>query len=144
MSEATQSIEVDYELPQPPEKVWRALTEPELLARWLMQNDIKPEVGHAFTMRAQPIPGQWDGVVSCVVLAVEPHKLLRYSWKGGTGPGALDTTVTWTLQPGANGGTRLHLSHAGFTANNRFALENMGKGWRSHLAERIAKALAAS
>lgn len=141
MSDDTRSIEVDYELPQPPEKVWRALTEPALLARWLMENDIKPEVGHAFTMRAQPIPGQWDGVVHCKVLEVHPQKLLRYAWKGGSGPGALDTTVTWTLVASGSG-TRLHLSHAGFTADDAFALENMGKGWRSHLAQRIARALA--
>ena len=83
MSE-TQSIEVDYELPQPPEKVWRTLTEPALLARWLMQNDIKPVVGHKFTFQAEPIPGQWDGRVDCEVLAVEPLRLLRYSWQGGT------------------------------------------------------------
>ena len=53
----TQSIVVDYDLPYPPEKVWRALTEPELLAAWLMQNDIKPQLGHRFTFRAAPVPG---------------------------------------------------------------------------------------
>jgi len=70
MTEPTQSIEVDYDLPQPPEVVWRALTEPALLAKWLMQNDIKAEVGHRFTFQAPPIPGQWDGRVDCMVLAV--------------------------------------------------------------------------
>lgn len=79
---ATQSIEVDYDLPHPPAKVWRVLTEPALLARWLMENDFQPSVGHRFHLRATPIPGQWDGVVACEVLEVEPHRLLRYSWKG--------------------------------------------------------------
>jgi uncharacterized protein YndB with AHSA1/START domain len=147
MNESTQSIEVDYDLSQPPEKVWRVLTEPMLLARWLMENDIKPEVGHKFTFRGAPIPGRWDGRVECEVLAVEPMRLLRYSWKGGSDQiegdgGRLDTVVTWTLDPTPTGGTKLHLSHAGFTEKNRFAFENMGKGWRSHLAQRIAQALA--
>jgi len=144
---ATHSIEVDYDLPQPPEKVWRALTEPALLSKWLMQNDIKPVVGHRFNFQAPPVPGQWDGRVDCEVLAVEPLKLLRYSWKGGSDSlegygGRLDTTVTWTLEATASGGTKLHLSHAGFTEKNRFAFENMGKGWRGNLASGIARALA--
>ena len=130
------SIEVDYDLPHPAEKVWRALTDPALLGKWLMENDIAPVVGHRFTMRAQPIPGRWDGRVACEVLAVEPLKLLRYSWRGGQ----LDTTVTWTLHA-APGGTRLHLSHAGFTEQDRYAFENMSQGWKSHLAERLKAAL---
>jgi uncharacterized protein YndB with AHSA1/START domain len=142
MSETTRSIEVDYDLPHPPEKVWRALTESELLGRWLMANDFKAEVGHRFTFQATPIPGHWDGKVACEVLTVEPARLLRYAWKGGAGPNQLDTTVTWTLEATPKG-TLLHLSHAGFTEANAFAYENMGKGWRSHLAERIAALLAA-
>jgi uncharacterized protein YndB with AHSA1/START domain len=143
----SQSIVVDYELSVPPEKVWRALTEPELLGRWLMENDIKAEVGHRFTFRAQPVPG-WDGVVHCEVLEVQPHERLSYTWRGGSdeveGYGApLDTVVTWTLAPLPGGGTRLHLEHAGFTPDNAFAYENMGKGWRGKLAERIEEALAA-
>ncbi len=134
---STQSIEVDYDLPQSADKVWRVLTEPELLSKWLMKTDIQATVGHKFTFHAQPIPGRWDGRVDCEVLAVEPKKLLRYSWKGGE----LDTVVTWTLAPGGNGGTRLHLSHSGFTEKNRFAFENMSQGWRSHLADRIAALL---
>ena len=62
---STQSIEVDYDLPQSADKVWRVLTEPALLSKWLMTTDIKPELGHKFTFQAQPIPGQWDGRVSC-------------------------------------------------------------------------------
>ena len=114
----TQSIVVEYDLPYPPEKVWRALAEPELLARWLMPNDIKPEVGHRFTFRAAPVPG-WDGIVHCEVLVVEPHRRLRYSWRGGSDRlkeyGApLDTVATWTLARTASGGTHLRLDHDGF------------------------------
>ena len=145
MTAATQSIVVDYDLPRSPEVVWRALTEPALLAKWLMENDINPVVGHRFNFRAQPTPG-WDGVVHCEVLEVQPHKLLRYSWKGGSnqiqqGYGSpLDTVVTWTLSS-TSFGTRLHLEHSGFTAGNAFAYENMSKGWRGKIAERIEQVL---
>ena len=142
MSDPLPAIEVDYDLPQPPERVWRTLTEPALLGRWLMENDIKPVVGHTFNFRDRPIPGAWDGIVHCTVLAVEPNKLLRYSWVGGTGDNALDTIVTWTLTA-AGTGTRLHLSHTGFTTKNRMGYDGIGKGWRDHLAKRIADVLAA-
>ncbi len=85
----------------PPPAVWRALTEPALLARWLMENDIRPEVGHRFTFRAPPVAG-WDGVVHCEVLEVDAPRRLRYTWRGGAddiqGYGTrIDTVVTWTL-----------------------------------------------
>ncbi|AKV03006.1 hypothetical protein AKJ09_09669 [Labilithrix luteola] len=109
-----------------------------------MQNDIRPVVGHHFTFRAKPMPG-WDGIVHCEVLEVEPNAHLVYAWRGGAkdGPGgALDTTVTWTLTRTGAGGTRLRLVHAGFTPANAFAYENMGKGWRGKIAERIEATLA--
>ena len=53
----TQSISQEYELPFPPAKVWRALTEPELLARWLMSTDLRPAIDQSFTFRSEPT--QW-------------------------------------------------------------------------------------
>lgn len=143
----SRSIVVDQDLPHPPEKVWRALAESELLGRWLMANDLRPVKGHRFTFRAQPAPG-WDGVVHCEVLDVEPHELLRYSWRGGSdaaqGYGArLDSVVTWTLEPSLEGGTKLHLEHAGFGPANAFAFEAMGKGWRNNVPRQLAQVLAA-
>lgn len=145
-AEPRRSIVAENELPYPPEKVWRALTEPALLAAWLMPNDIQPVVGHRFTFRAQPMPG-WDGIVPCEVLAVEPNRRLTYSWCGGsaalTGYGhTLNTIVTWTLTPTASGGTHLRLDHDGFTEQDSFAFEAMGKGWRGHVAASLAKVLA--
>jgi uncharacterized protein YndB with AHSA1/START domain len=144
-TKATQSIVVEYDLPYPPEKVWRALTEPQLLAAWLMPNDIKAEVGHRFTFQAVPVPG-WDGIVHCEVLVVDPYRCLRYSWRGGSDKivdyGArLDTVATWTLAPTAAGGTRLRLDHDGFPLES-FAFTAMNQGWRGKVAERIAQVLA--
>jgi uncharacterized protein YndB with AHSA1/START domain len=137
----TKSILVDYDLPFPPAKVWRALTEPDLLSGWLMVNDIKPVVGHAFTFKAQPMPG-WDGVVHCKVLEVVPNSRIEYSWRGGAETSRLDSTVTWTLVPTPAGGTRLGLEHAGFLPVNAFAFDAMSKGWRGKMVDRLKEVLA--
>ena len=135
------AIHVDEFLPHPPDRVWRALTDPERLARWLMPNDFSPIVGHRFTFRTDPVPGTgFDGVVSCVVLALEPERLLRIAWAGGPG---IDTTVTWTLVPEGRG-TRLLLDHEGFDPDDprqQLALKIMGGGWRSHVLQALRNEL---
>jgi uncharacterized protein YndB with AHSA1/START domain len=146
-AKATQSIIVEYDLPEAPKKVWRALTDPKLLEAWLMPNDIQPVVGHRFNFRAQPVPG-WDGTVYCEILEVVPEKRLVYSWRGGSrkldGYGhEVDTVVTWELTLTANGGTRLRLEHSGFDPDS-FAFKMMGQGWRGKIAERITQALSAA
>src|SRR3990167_10803508 len=70
----TLSVVVEREISYPPEKIWRALTQPHLIEEWLMKNDFKPVVGHGFNLRAA-----W-GAVDCQVLAVEPNKTLSYTW----------------------------------------------------------------
>ena len=111
----TEQIVIEYGLTEPPSKVWRALTEPDLLARWLMENDIAPVVGHKFNFHAPP-QGDWDGIVYCEVLEVIPEERLVYTWNGGSGKNEsyghrLETTVHWTLEPTASGGTKLKLVH---------------------------------
>ncbi|MBE1492043.1 SRPBCC family protein [Plantactinospora soyae] len=129
-------------LPQPPVRVWHALTDAELLARWFMPNDFKPVLGHRFTFQAKPRPEQnFDGVVHCEVLELTPERLLRFAWRGGH----LDTTVTWTLTPEGRG-TRLVVEHAGFDPDDpdqRLAFKIMGGGWRSHVLRGLADLLAA-
>jgi uncharacterized protein YndB with AHSA1/START domain len=138
----TASIRTDAFLPHPIEKVWRALTDPRLLADWLMPNDFQPRVGHHFMFRADPVPDQnFDGVVHCQVLALEPYQLLRISWANGVG---LDTTVTWRLAPEGSG-TRLFLAHEGFddTDQGQQAVRRiLGQGWRGHLPRRLQQVLA--
>ena len=118
------AIEVDYDLAYPPEKVWRTLTEPDLLAKWLMPNDIAPRVGHRFTFQTDPVPAAgFDGVVHCEVLVVEKNRRISYAWRGGQ----IDTVVTWTLTATATG-TRLHLEHAGFWPRGRDGLQGPRRG----------------
>ena len=144
MSE-TQAIIVETVLPYPAETIWRTLTTSELIATWLMPNDFAAEIGHRFNFRTRPM-GTWDGVVDCEVLACEPPRLLRYSWKGGSDSdpakgSRIDTTVTWTLTPVA-GGTHLKMVHDGFVLpDDRIAYEAMSPGW-SRIAERIGRVMA--
>lgn len=126
------TIRLDQFLPHSPARVWRALTDPGLLGRWLMPNDFVPVVGHRFTFQARPMPAlRFDGVVHCEVLAIEPERLLRISWVGG-GENRLSSTVTWLLRP-EGAGTRLFLEHAGFDPDDplqQIARRAMGGGWR--------------
>jgi uncharacterized protein YndB with AHSA1/START domain len=134
-------ITVDQYLAHPPAKVWRALTDPGRLARWLMPNDFEPVVGHRFTFRTEPRPQQgFDGVVHCQVIDLEPDRLLRITWRGGR----LDTTVTWTLAPEGHG-TRLFLEHAGFDPDDplqRQVRTMLGGGWRSRVLPALERLLA--
>jgi uncharacterized protein YndB with AHSA1/START domain len=142
MTEDLRSIHVDEYLAHPPAKIWRALTDPDLLATWLMRNDFRPEIGHRFTFVTDPVPGTgFDGIVRCEVLAIEPERLLRISWAGGP---AVSTTVTWRLQPEGRG-TRLFLDHEGFDPDNpaaQLARQIMGGGWRSRMMARLQAVLA--
>lgn len=100
-------IEVDQYFPHPPQKLWRALTTPELMAQWLMPNDFQPEVGHMFTFWAKPVAKTgFSGRIVCQVLDVQPRKVLSISWADADQPDGMATTVTWTLHPEGKG-TRL-------------------------------------
>jgi uncharacterized protein YndB with AHSA1/START domain len=134
------SIEVDQFLARPPGRVWAALTDPVLLARWLMPNDFKPVVGHVFTFRTEAVPQQgFDGIVHCEVLDLEPPRLMRFSWRGG----GLDTVVSWSLVP-EGAGTRLLIRHDGFDdadPGQRTVMGILGGGWRGHLVRRLTALL---
>jgi uncharacterized protein YndB with AHSA1/START domain len=117
----------------PPDRVWRALTDPAVLASWLMPNDIAPRVGHRFTFRTTPAPG-FDGVVHCEVLEADPPRRLVYTWAGGPTK-KRPTVVTWTLER-VDAGTRLTLEHTGFQGIGGWMLRSMlGRGWGHKLRE---------
>ena len=126
----TQSIDLSWDLPHPPAKVWRALTEPALLAQWLMPTETGPRgKGESFQFRTEPSQW-WDGIVDCDVQELEPERRIRYSWRGGAGPNELDTVVEWTLTA-MTFGTRLALVHSGFLPTQKFAFQGAGDGWKS-------------
>ncbi|HVZ82715.1 MAG TPA: SRPBCC domain-containing protein [Terracidiphilus sp.] len=123
-AEETRSVIVERVFPHPPEKLWRALTESTLLAQWLMNNDFAPSPGHKFQFRAQPVP-QWNGIIDCEVLIVEPMKQLSYTW-GTMGMGSV---VLWTLTP-AEGGTRVRVEQSGFRADQEANYKGAKYGWQ--------------
>jgi uncharacterized protein YndB with AHSA1/START domain len=131
-------IVLDAVYPYPPERVWRALTDPQELASWLTPGDFAPRVGHRFQFRAKPQWG-WRGIVDCEVLEVDPPRRLSYTWQGDE-KGQV-TTVTWTLEP-VSDGTRLVLEHTGFRGlSGWFHKRILGSGWKGMLAKTIRDVL---
>ncbi|HUF71260.1 MAG TPA: SRPBCC domain-containing protein [Longimicrobiales bacterium] len=121
----TESISFEFDIPHSPEKVWRALTDPVLVAEWLLPVvDFKLERGAAFTFTAQPQPG-WDGIVHCRFLEIEARRTLSWTWVVGD----IDTVVTFTLSPTASG-TRLSLVQSGFKPDQKRNVAGARYGWK--------------
>ncbi|CAN7559577.1 SRPBCC domain-containing protein [Aminobacter aminovorans] len=116
--ETTRSVVVERDFPYPPEKLWRALTQPHLIAEWLMNNDFIPVAGRRFTLSAD-----W-GQVDCEVETVEEHRALSYRWDTKD----LRSIVTWTLAPTASG-TSLRMEQRGFTTAQKAYFQGATVGW---------------
>ena len=127
----TRSVVVEREIAFPPEKIWRALTQPHLIEEWLMKNDFKPVVGHRFNLR-----GDWGGVLDCEVLVVEPNRTLSYSWNFTHDDAAynLKSEVTFTLTPTSTG-TRLCMEQSGFRPDQQQAYQGAKYGWQQFFAK---------
>jgi uncharacterized protein YndB with AHSA1/START domain len=145
MTEQLTTIEVEEFLPHAPATIWRALTEPELIARWLMENDFQAIVGHKFHMRGIPVPAVgFSGLVASEVLDVETEKVLRISWRDAHSGNNLDSTVTWSIAA-EDTGTRLSLVHDGFDPSEPTHVAShriMSGGWRNHVLPRLGQTLA--
>jgi uncharacterized protein YndB with AHSA1/START domain len=124
----TRSVVVEREIPHPPEKIWRALTQPHLIEDWLMKNDFAPVVGHRFNLRRNPQP-DLNIVIDCQVLVVEPNKTLSYTWAAY----GLESVVTWTLTPTSTG-THLRMEQSGFQPDQQQAYQGAKYGWRQFFA----------
>ena len=125
------SVVVEREFPFPPEKLWRALTQPHLIEEWLMKNDFKSAVGHRFNLR-----GDWGSVLDCEVLAVEPNRTLSYTWNFAHDDAAFDlkSVVTFTLTP-TRTGTHLRMEQVGFRREQKQAFGGAKAGWPQFLAK---------
>ena len=131
-ADQTRTVVIERAIAFPAEKIWRALTQPHLIAEWLMKNDFQPVVDHQFKFR-----GDW-GAVDCQVLAVEPNKSLSYSW----GAMGLGSVVTWTLTPTGTG-THLRMEHSGFGSDQDAAYKGANYGWQKFIGglERVVAGL---
>lgn len=123
------SVVIERDIAHPPEKLWRALTQPHLIEAWLMKNDFAPTVGHRFNLR-----GDWGGVLDCEVLTVEPGKTLSYTWdfKHDDAAYNLKSIVTFTLTPTSTG-THLRMEQAGFRPEQKQASGGARHGWQQFL-----------
>ncbi|WP_404927801.1 SRPBCC domain-containing protein [Mesorhizobium sp. ORM16] len=133
----TRTVVVERQISHPPEKLWRALTQPHLIEEWLMKNDLNPVVGHRFKLSTA-----WGGVLDCEVLAVEPHKTLSYTWNLAHQDPAFDlrSVVTFILTPTA-AGTHLRMEQSGFRPEQRRAYGGAKMGWPKFL-EKLEELLA--
>jgi uncharacterized protein YndB with AHSA1/START domain len=107
----------------------------------MMENDFEPEVGHKFQFRADPMPN-WNGIVDCEVLIVEPLHRLSYNWGvGGTGSGP-QWVVLWTLTPEGRG-TRVRMEQSGFGPDQQQAYQGANYGWQKFFVnlERVIEGL---
>jgi uncharacterized protein YndB with AHSA1/START domain len=128
-AEGTRTLVIERVFPHPPEKLWRALTESPLIAQWMMNNDFEPVVGRKFQFRAEPKPN-WNGVVDCEVLVVEPLQRLSYNWGTGGSESGLQWVVLFTLTP-AEGGTRVRMEQSGFSPDQKAAYQGANYGWNN-------------
>jgi uncharacterized protein YndB with AHSA1/START domain len=130
-SAETRTVVVERDFAHPPEKLWRALTQPHLIEEWLLKNDFAPVVGHRFKLRAE-----WGGVLDCEVLAIEPNKTLSYTWNFSHDDAAFDlqSVVTFTLTR-TRTGTHLRMEQAGFRPNQKQAYGGAHAGWKEFFAK---------
>jgi len=128
----TRSVVVEREIAYPPEKIWRALTEPHLIEEWLMKTDFKPVADHKFMLS-----GDW-GAVDCQVLKIQPMRTLSYSWAAH----GLESVVTWALTPTSKG-TTLRMEQSGFRSDQDANYRGATYGWQKFIGnlERVVAEL---
>ncbi len=128
-AEHTRTVVIERTFAHSPGKLWRALTDPALVAKWLLRNNFEPEVGREFQFRNEPF-GSWDGVIDCKLLILDPPQRLAYSWRAF----GLESIVEFTLTP-KDGGTHLRMEHSGFRAEQEAAYQGAQHGWQRFLGK---------
>lgn len=123
MATEARTVVVERELAHPPEKIWRALTQPHLIEGWLLKNDFQPVLAQDFEFRTD-----W-GSIACRVLEIEPPRTLAYSWAAR----GLESVVTWTLTP-TSSGTLLRMEQSGFRSDQPQAYHGARAGWSRFFA----------
>ena len=123
----------EVDLPASAEEVFRHLTDPAAMIRWMGQHAVlKPVPGGAFEVDINGVP------VRGRYLEVDPPRRVVVSWgvagSSGLPPGA--TRVEFTLSPTA-AGTRLHLVHRNLPPDQA-AMH--GTGW-DHFFSRLTSSV---
>lgn len=134
-------IEIDRVLPARPETIWRAITTPELLARWLgpegsscTVQSLELTLGGKLALEVTIANGPTFGLYGYYE-QIEPPRRLVHSW--ATAGEDIASTVIWDLEP-VGDGTRLRLQHLGLTLPEDITQNDAG--WR-HLLDRLEQLL---
>lgn len=140
---APATIVLERLLPGPIEKVWAYLTESELRKTWIAAGDMDLKVGgkvelifdhRNLTEEEEVIPEKYKDTCGSVmtmearILAVDPPRLLSYTWPEGEGE---DTDVTFELEE-VGDKVKLTLTHRKlFNEEMRYGV---AAGWHAHVA----------
>jgi uncharacterized protein YndB with AHSA1/START domain len=103
MSDDGRTLVVEADLDAPPDRVWRALSDPTLSSQWLPSGKVGTRPGERFTLDDE------GRRIDCEVLDAEPGRRLRLSWREADS--AVSSQVTFVVSPGAAGGARLRIVH---------------------------------
>jgi uncharacterized protein YndB with AHSA1/START domain len=120
------NIQKEVFINAPPEVVWRHLEDPELLAGWLMRNNLRTEKGAEFQFQQQP-SGNWDGTIHSRLVEFEPPRRMAFTWNANSI--CADTLVTIELEA-KNGGALVRLMHTNWDG----AVGDLDRHYRSHSA----------
>jgi len=135
------AIERTLDLAAPPERLWRALTDPIELSRWFSDQaevDLRPGGNGTWTWHTH-------GRHAVKFEIIKPQR--RLAWRWSLEPGipvdvGITTRVEWTLAPRHDGGTTLRLEETGFTTTKHY--EANVAGWKRELRELVAYVSAGS
>lgn len=129
-------VESVIEIAAPRERVWRALTDPSLVQRWMGCLRFRAEAGHVFYLqpdRARRAADDVTGAVACRIEVLDAPRRLTFSW------GFPDTPETWVdiRLRRIPGGAHVRLVHTGwdrFEDFGDFGADEVrgGMGWAWH------------
>ncbi|MBH0120636.1 SRPBCC family protein [Rhodococcus sp. NPDC003382] len=120
------ALRFERAFPQPPEQVWRAITDPDLLATWFparVNLVLEPGAQLQFSatdeqVRRFAVPA--DHTTQGTVIAVRPARVLEFMWDADV--------LHWELVPDGSGGCYLTLTHTTDDEEDAYA---HGAGWHA-------------
>lgn len=126
-------IVATVEIAAPPARVFQAIGDADEIPRWWGSADTYRTTSHTADLRPG---GKWrsDGIgqdghafhVGGELLTIDPPRLLTMTWNPSWDE--QPTTVSYRLEPPADGGTRLTVRHEGF-ADRAESCKAHGEGW---------------
>lgn len=123
------NIRQSYLIAASPADVWRALTDPEMIAEWSGADAVfEPTVGAEYEL--------WDGSFRGKIVEAIPNKKLVQTWQPDYWE-TDDSIVTFTLTP-VGGKTRVDLRHENVEA---FDYEGTKEGWELYYLGAIKQML---